>query len=473
MTTSGQDDNSRAAIINVVGLTPRHLGANTPALSAFAKRSGHSKLSIKPVLPAVTCTAQATYLTGKTPTEHGIVANGWYDRSLSEHHFWKQSNHLVEGEKLWETLRHERKELTCSKLFWWYNMYSSADYSVTPRPLYRSDGLKTFDVHANPIGMRDEIKADLGDFPFSTFWGPRAGIASSRWIAESAKWTEEKYSPDLSLVYLPHLDYDLQRLGPNHPDIQKELRAIDKVAGNLIDFLEKRGVKVVILSEYGITQAKRVIYPNRAFRQKKWLNIKDELGLEHLDCGGSRAFAITDHQITHVYLQDDSPSFARKVRSLLENMDGVATVLDKDSRKEAGLDHERAGDVIAIAEEDAWFAYYHWEDEAKAPDFARCVDVHRKYGYDPAELFVDPDIAFPTTKAALRLLQKKLGFRMSMDLIPLDANLVKGTHGTIPESKDDWPMLLGPVPKIKEDSIPSTAVREQLLKICGHGSAEK
>ena len=238
MTTSGQDGMGRAVIINVVGLTPRHLGENTPAIHAFAKREGHSQISIKPVLPAVTCTAQATYLTGKTPAEHGIVANGWYDRSLSEHHFWKQSNHLVEGEKLWETLRHDKKDLTCAKLFWWFNMYSSADFSITPRPLYRSDGLKTFDVHTNPLAMREEIKADLGDFPFSAFWGPRAGIASSKWIAESAKWTEEKHSPNLSLVYLPHLDYDLQRLGPNHPDIPKELRAIDEVAGNLIDFME-------------------------------------------------------------------------------------------------------------------------------------------------------------------------------------------------------------------------------------------
>ena len=466
MTTSGQDGMGRAVIINVVGLTPRHLGENTPAIHAFAKRENHSLISIKPVLPAVTCTAQATYLTGKTPAEHGIVANGWYDKSLNEHHFWKQSNRLVKGEKLWETLRHDKKDLTCAKLFWWFNMYSSADFSITPRPLYRSDGLKTFDVHTNPLEAREEIKANLGDFPFSSFWGPRAGIASSQWIAESAKWTEEKHSPDLSLVYLPHLDYDLQRLGPNHPDIPKELRAIDEVTGNLIDFMEKRGVRVAILSEYGITETKKTVYPNRAFRTKGWLSIKDELGLEYLDCGGSRAFAITDHQIAHIYLRDDSPSFATEVRSSLENLDGVAKVLDKNSRKEAGLDHNRAGDLIAIAEEDAWFAYYHWEDDAKAPDFARCVDVHRKYGYDPAELFVDPEIPFATAKAALRLLQKKMGFRMSMDLIPLDASLVKGTHGAIPKDNSDWPMLLGSIPEAPSEWVSSTEVRNLLLRFC-------
>ena len=345
-------------------------------------------------------------------------------------------------------------------------MYSTVDFSITPRPLYRSDGLKTFDVHSHPLAIRNEIKSELGEFPFPAFWGPRAGIASSEWIAASAKWMEGKHSPDLSLIYLPHLDYDLQRLGPNHPDIAKELQAIDKVVGDLIAFLEKRGVKVVILSEYGITEAKRVAYPNRAFRTKGWLNVKDELGLEYLDCGASRAFAITDHQIAHVYLNDDSPAFAREVRTVLEGLEGVDCVLDRDARKGAGLDHERAGDLIAIAEEDAWFAYYHWEQDAKAPDFARCVDVHRKYGYDPVELFVDSAIPLPSAKAALRLLQKKLGFRTFFDLIPLDATLVKGTHGAMPADKTDWPLLLGPIPDAPNEPVPATGIRNLLLGVC-------
>lgn len=465
MSSSGHDPGPRSAILNVVGLTARHLGEHTPRLKAFAERDGNDQVTIEPVLPAVTCTVQSTYLTGKAPAEHGIVANGWYDRTLHEHHFWKQSNALVGSEKLWETLRRDRPNLTCANLFWWFNMYSSADLSITPRPLYRSDGLKTFDVHTHPLSIRDELKADIGDFPFPSFWGPRAGLNSSRWIAESAKWIEERHSPDLSLVYLPHLDYDLQRLGPHHPGIAKELQAIDEVAGNLIEFLEKRGVTVVVLSEYGITEAKRVVYPNRAFRKKGWLSIKDELGLEYLDCGGSRCFALTDHQIAHVYLNDPSPSFANEARTVLEELEDVDQVLDRETRKAAGLDHERAGDLIAIAKEDAWFAYYHWEEEAKAPDFARCVDVHRKYGYDPAELFMDPTIAFPTTKAALKLMQKKLGFRIFMDLVPLDATLVKGTHGAIPESSEDWPLLIGPASILPENSILAIEVHDSLLRI--------
>ena len=455
---------TRSAILNVVGLTPRHLGKHTPHLRAFAQRPANAQVSIEPVLPALTCSAQATYLTGKTPAEHGIVANGWYDRTLHEHHFWKQSNRLVSGEKLWDTLRRIHPGHTCAKLFWWYNMHATVDFSLTPRPLYRSDGLKTFDVHAQPLSLRDEAKAHLGDFPFPAFWGPRAGIASSRWIAESAKFVEEKHAPHLSLVYLPHLDYDLQRLGPAHPSIPDQLQAIDEVTGDLIDFLEKHGVQVAVLSEYGITEAKRVVYPNRALRQKGWLSIKNELGLEYLDCGGSQAFTLTDHQIAHVYLNDPKPELATQVRATLENLDGVAQILQGQDLQAAGLAHPRAGDLVAIAEPDAWFAYYHWEDDALAPDFARCIDVHRKYGYDPAELFTDPAIPFPNAKAALRLLQKKLGFRTFFDLIPLDPTLVKGTHGAIPPDQADHPLFLGPITDAPTKPIQATKVHDLLLQ---------
>lgn len=465
MPSSAQDGRTRTAVLNVVGLTNRLIGKRTPRIEAFRQRTENQLKLIEPVLPAVTCTAQSTYLTGKSPSEHGIVANGWYDRNLNEHHFWKQSNQLVGGEKIWDAVRRDQPDFTCAKLFWWFNMYSGADYSITPRPLYRSDGLKTFDIHTNPLSIRDEIKRDLGEFPFSSFWGPRAGIKSSEWIAESAKWIESRHSPDLSLVYLPHLDYDLQKLGPNHPSIDRELSAIDELTGNLIDFLENRGVQVTLLSEYGITEAKKVVYPNRLFRRKGWLNLKDELSLEYLDCGGSRAFAITDHQVAHIYLMDQSPSFEKEVRQLLEGTEGVAQVLDRESRKNAGLDHPRSGDLIAFADEDAWFAYYHWEEDAKAPDFARCVDVHRKYGYDPTELFVDPKIVFPSLKGAFRLLQKKLGFRTFFDLVPLDATLVKGTHGALPKSEDDWPIAIGKFDESDRKAIPANEVSRLLIEL--------
>ena len=455
----------RTAILNVVGLTPRLIGPHTPRLQQAAQAGG--MIRVKPVLPAVTCTAQSTYLTGLAPSAHGAVANGWYDRELAEHHFWKQSNHIVHGEKLWEKLRAARPGFTCAKLFWWYNMYSTADWSITPRPMYPADGRKFFDVYSHPLSIRDGIKRDLGPFPFPAFWGPMAGIASSEWIAKSAEWIEERHRPDLSLVYLPHLDYNLQRLGPDDPKLADDLRAIDRVAGGLIDFYAKRNVRAIVLSEYGITAVRRSIALNRIFRAKGWLTIKDELGLELLDCGASKAFAIADHQVAHIYVND--PALLGVVRAAVEVVDGVARVLGPDEKRAAGLDHARSGDLVAFSAEDAWFTYYYWDDDAKAPDFARCVDIHRKYGYDPVELFVDPAIAALKLKVAMKLLKKKLGFRVLMDLIPLDPSLVKGSHGTCPADSAEWPVLIG-TGDLSEPgaagAIDATAVHDRLLAAC-------
>ncbi len=450
----------RTAILNVVGLTSRLLGRNMPRLKQAADAGG--LIRVKPVLPAVTCTAQSTYLTGLTPAGHGCVANGWYDRELAEHHFWKQSNHLVHGAKLWEKCRMARPGFTCAKLFWWYNMYSTADWSITPRPMYPADGRKVFDVYTHPLSIRDEIKRDLGPFPFPAFWGPTAGIASSEWIAGSARWIEERHRPDLSLIYLPHLDYNLQRLGPEDPRLAADCGAIDRVAGELLDFFAQRGVRTLVLSEYGITSVRRSIALNRVFRSQGWITVKDELGRELLDCGASKAFAIADHQVAHVYVSD--PALLPRVRAVVETTEGVARVLDGRGKAAAGLDHARSGDLVAFSAEDAWFTYYYWEDDARAPDFARCVDIHRKYGYDPVELFIDPALTAPKLRVAGKLLRKQLGFRMLMDVIPLDPSLVKGSHGTCPADPGEWPVLLGT--GSAATPIEATDVHERLLAAC-------
>jgi predicted AlkP superfamily pyrophosphatase or phosphodiesterase len=427
----------RTAVLNVVGLT-RALLSSMPRLSAFA-REGHAT-AIRPAFPAVTCTAQSSYLTGLTPSEHGIVGNGWYDRDLAEIHFWKQSNHLVRGEKLWDKLRARDAAFTCAQLFWWYNMHASVDWSITPRPLYPADGRKIFDIHTGPLTLRPEIKADLGEFPFPSFWGPAAGIASSRWIATAARWIEEKHQPTLNLVYLPHLDYNLQRLSPRDPKIADDLRLIDDIAGDLIDFFRARGVQVAVLSEYGITEVDTPVHLNRVLRRHGWLSIKDELGLETLDCGGSRAFAIADHQVAHIYIND--PAISSQVRTAIEAEPGVERVLNAAEQTKLGLRHNRAGDLIVIAKPRGWFTYYYWLDDAVAPDFARTIDIHRKAGYDPAELFLDPKLRWPKLRIAAFLLRKKLGLRGLLNVIPLDATLVKGSHGRIPEDEIDWPVLL-------------------------------
>ncbi|MDB4257825.1 alkaline phosphatase family protein [bacterium] len=426
----------RVAVLNVVGLCKRDL-AEMPRLKAWSEK--RPVQSFKPAFPAVTCTAQSSYLTGRPVGEHGIVGNGWYDRDAAEVKFWKQSNHLVKGEKVWEN-----QDFTCAKMFWWYNMYSTADFSATPRPLYPADGRKFFDIHTQPMEMREAIKADLGDFPFPSFWGPKAGIPSSDWLAKSARWIEEKEQPGLNLVYLPHLDYGLQKFGPGAPEMAAEYSAIDDVTCDLIDFLESQGVEVLVLSEYGISKVSKAVHLNRVFREKGWIQIKDELGLETLDCGGCQAFAVADHQVAHVYIND--PAIEKEVRKVVLATDGVESIREADDLwgPGAAIGKERGGDFVAVSDADAWFTYYYWIDDAKAPDFARCIDIHRKPGYDPVELFLDPEIKFPIAKIGSFLIKKKLGFRGLMDVIPLDANLVKGSHGRDDVPAYEQPIAIGP-----------------------------
>ena len=435
----------RNAVLNVVGLSKRHIGEHTPAISKFLSHG--QAASIDPAFPAVTCTAQSNYLTGKQPNKHGIVGNGWYNHELAEVAFWKQPNQTVQAPKLWQDPRLANSGFTCAKMFWWFNMYADVEWSATPRPIYPADGSKHFDIYTWPYELRPALKSELGEFPFHTFWGPMAGRQStagkpeavSEWIASAAKWIERNEQPTLNLVYLPHLDYNLQRLGPADPKIDDDLRRIDRIVSELIDFFEKRGVQVVLLSEYGITSVEQPIHLNRSFRERGWLAIKDELGLELLDCGNSRVFSVADHQIAHVYINDKSIEL--EVRNLLESTNGVAAVWGQAEKQVNGIDHPRSGDLVATAAENAWFTYYYWMDDTVAPDFARCVDIHRKPGYDPVELFNDPARGSKPS-VMLKLLKKKLGLRMLMDVIPLDASLVKGSHGCRPSDPLDWPILI-------------------------------
>jgi predicted AlkP superfamily pyrophosphatase or phosphodiesterase len=428
----------KTVVLNIVGLTPNLLGPSTPGLAAWASKG--KTAAVHSVTPAVTCTAQATYFTGVWPETHGIVANGWYFRDECEIKFWRQSNRLVQAEKIWEKARGLDRSFTCANLFGWYNMYSSVDYSVTPRPMYPADGRKLPDIYTQPAELRTELQTALGTFPLFNFWGPTASIISSRWIAEAAKRVEQKYNPTLTLIYLPHLDYSLQRLGPADPAIAKDLREIDQVCTDLIRYFESRGAQVIVLSEYGITSVSRPIHINRRLREREFIATREELGLELLDAGASAAFAVADHQIAHVYVNDRTR--IAEVRALLEALPGVERVLDEPGKKEYRLNHPRAGELVAIAASDAWFTYYYWLDDKRAPDFARTVDIHRKPGYDPVELFIDPEIRLPKLKVGLTLAKKRLGFRYLMEVIPLDATLVKGSHGRATDSPGEGPLFI-------------------------------
>jgi len=428
----------KTVVLNVVGLTPSLLGKYTPRLSSWASLG--QLVSVKPVLPAVTCTVQSTYLTGKYPNQHGIVANGWYFRDECEVKFWRQSNKLVQAPKIWDIARSVNPSFTCANLFWWYNMYSSVDYEVTPRPMYPADGRKIPDINTKPAFLRSQLQSELGQFPLFNFWGPNTSIASSQWIANAAKWIEERYNPTLTLIYLPHLDYCLQRFGPQENQIAGELQQIDAVCSDLIEYYEARDAKAIVLSEYGITEVSQPVHINRILRENGLIAVREELGRELLDAGASIAFAVADHQIAHVYVND--PAYTSKVRSLLEATEGVAQVLDEAGKQAYHLDHPRSGELVAIAQPDAWFTYYYWLDDKQAPDFATTVDIHRKPGFDPVELFLDPQLQFPKLKIGLSLLKKQLGFRYLMDVIPLDATLVRGSHGRVSTSVAEGPVFI-------------------------------
>ena len=432
--------NNKVVVLDVVGLMPELLGENTPNINRLIEQGFMRPLS--GVFPAVTTTAQSTMVTGLQPEQHGIVGNGWFERDFAEVMFWKQSNRLVQGKKVWETLKENNPNFTCSKLFWWYNMYAKVDTSITPRPHYPADGRKIIDLYSTPAGLHQQIEDKLGKFPFFNFWGPKADIKSSQWIAKAAMMEFELNQPDLQLVYLPHLDYCLQKHGPESDKSLVEVRAIDTLVGELIDFYQQRNVDIILVSEYGIEAVDTPVHINKVLREHNYINVRETLHWEMLDPGASKAFAVADHQIAHVYVGNEKDISG--VKHLLENTAGIERVLDKHEQKAFNIAHERSGDLIAIADQGAWFTYYYWLDDNKAPDFARTIDIHRKPGYDPTEMFIDPDIKFPMVKIAWRLLQKKLGFRMLLDVIPLKPELIQGSHGRLPSSPDKGPLIIGP-----------------------------
>lgn len=453
-------------VLDVVGLTPALL-PHTPRLAALGLAGFTASLG--GVLPAVTCPAQATMLTGRRPRDHGIVANGWYFRDLAEVMFWKQSNRLVgcEEDKLWHAGRRRFGDaFTTAKMFWWFNMHAAVDVAVTPRPVYPADGRKIPSIYTQPAELKGDLQGSLGKFPLFDFWGPRAGIRSSAWIAAATRRVMEERRPTVTLAYLPHLDYDLQRFGPASLEAIRACGEIDRVAGELAEWAANAGHTVVVLSEYGITPVRDGVHVNRALRRAGLVAVQEvDLGWELLDAGASEAFAVADHQVAHVYVKD--PARIAEVRAVLEATEGVAEVLDREALADVGLDHERAGELVAVAAPDRWFTYYHWLDDAKLPDFARTVDIHRKPGYDPVELFLDPTIPLPAAKIAWTLAKKKLGFRTLLDVIGTDASLVRGSHGRLPATPAEGPVFLCSDGAFGRDRLEMHEVRDLLLDLVG------
>ena len=429
-------------LIDVVGLSARMIGERTPALASLARRGCMAPMSC--ILPAVTCSAQATMLTGRMPREHGAVGNGWFDRESGEIALWRQSNALVSGAKLYERLRELDPKARCAKIFWWWNLGARVDWSITPRPFYPADGRKIVATYSQPAEFGRGLEQRLGPFPFFDFWGPKSGLPSSRWLADAAIDTLERERPALTMVYLPHLDYDHQRLGPKHPRSLQAIAEVDDLCKDLIAGADRAGAAVVIVSEYSIEEVSRAVHINRVLRDAGLLEVRQTPVGEVLDPFASAAFAVADHQVAHLYAREASAQ--QRARDVLARTGGIAQLLDRKAQAQVGLDHPRAGDLVAVAEPGAWFTYYYWLDDAQAPDFARTVDIHRKPGYDPCELFLDPKLKLPALRIAGRLAQKKLGMRYLMDVIPLDASLVHGSHGRLPDDPRDGAAFLSSIP---------------------------
>lgn len=451
----------RTIVINVAGLTKSMVKPNVPNLYNLKTQGNCSQ--IETITPAVTCSVQATFLTGKMPDKHGIVANGWFDRQYNEIWFWRQSNKLIQSEKVWEAAKKLNNKFTCANMFWWYNMATSADFAVTPRPMYPADGRKIPDCHTKPAELRNILTEKLGPFPLFDYWGPMTSIDSSRWITEASKIVWHSKNPTLMLVYLPYLDYNLQRLGPQHPKIFDDISLIDQLCGELIDMASNDNANVIVLSEYAITPVDKPIHINRVLRQSGLLQVRSELGLDQLDLANSRAFAVSDHQISHIYV--NTPEDILVVKKLIKSMDGVDEVLsDEDSKQKYNLNHDRSGDLIALAKPNAWFTYYFWMDDHCAPDYAKTVDIHRKPGFDPAELFYDPAIRGLPISIAWKLFKKKLGFRQLLDVVPLNSELIKGSHGLMHYSEQYSPVVISSEHnQLSSPSIPACDIKQLIL----------
>jgi predicted AlkP superfamily pyrophosphatase or phosphodiesterase len=449
-------------LINAVGLTGRFL-PSAPRLRALAEAGWHR--SLREVVPAVTCSAQASLLTGKLPREHGIVGNGWFFRDTGEVRFWQQSNALIQAEPLYVTAHRRAAErgrsFRTAKLFWWFNQGAAVGSSVTPKPYYGADGAKVFGITGTPAGLAESLEKALGRFPFHTFWGPASGLPCTQWIARCAAWVLEKQRPDLTLVYLPHLDYDPQRFGPSGCDMARLVGELDEACEPLLETAQKVGARVWVVSEYGHGDVSRPVLLNRVLRAAGFLSVRPGPFGEVFDPFTSRAFAVCDHQIAHIYLADGLDH--QRIGDLIVQQPGVASIFAGEQRRGIGLDHPRAGDLVALSEPNAWFAYPFWLDERQAPDYARTVDIHRKPGYDPCELFFDPHLIWPKGRALFRLIQKKLGFRTLFDVIPLDPTLVRGSHGLPAARDEERPILIGDGPPPTSTTLAMTDVRDLLL----------
>ena len=399
--------NTRVVVIDVVGLSTEHFQQkeSIPHLSSLLGQGRFFRM--KPVFPPVTLPVQASMTTGKYPEQHGVVANGFYFPEYCQVAFWEQAASLVQSQRVWDSLQSKDPSLKTAILFFQNALYANSDVIITPRPLHTEEGLIQW-CYSKPVGFYEDICKGIGEFNLFHFWGPMASIESSRWIAKAAVETMDRARPNLMFVYLPHLDYCSQKYGPEDSIVQHELQQVDQEVGRILRGTEDLGLAeetvFIVLSEYVFYGVQRDIPLNRILRENGLLEVRTILGREYLDIELSPAFAMVDHQIAHVYTK---AGYESTVQRVLEQVDGIDMLLNGESKKRFRVNHPRSGDFIAVSSRNSWFSYSWWDDRSREPDFATHVDIHRKPGYDPLELFVDPE-----TRE-----------------ISQDTALIKGSHG--------------------------------------------
>ncbi len=432
-------------LLTLPGLREKDLAA-MPNLRAMT--AGGQSVRLVPSFPCVTCPVQANMTTGKLPDAHGVVANGFYWREKQQVEMWTSPNDCIERPQIWDVLSHVEGALTSAVWFAMHSVGCEADFICTPKPIHNPDGSESLWCYTRPTELYGELRDALGHFPLQHFWGPIANIKSSAWIARSAVTAARQWHPDFFWIYLPHLDYAAQKTGPDSPEAQAAVGELDAVIGRLhAEMHEIHGdVLWLVAGEYAITAVDRVTYPNRILREAGLLEVRQREDGEWLDYTASKAFAMVDHQFSHVFVADGDLQTARRTAELFRKQPGIAEVLVGDQRGRYALDHVRSGDVILISEPNSWQAYYYWLADDKAPHFARTVDIHRKPGYDPVELHFDA----------------------ATQSIPLDATLIRGSHGAPADDPSQQTILLASQPILpKSGTVSDTDIFSIVLKQFG------
>lgn len=408
-------------LLSVPGLRRQDL-AHMPNLSRLTEQG--DKASLAASFPAVTWSVETNMLTGRLADEHGVIGNGFYWRDTHEVEMWTAWNDKILRPQIWDTLHQHNPKLTSAVWFPMLSKGSGADYICMPKPVHNPDGSESLWCYTRPVELYGTLRDTFGHFPLKHFWGPLANILSTKWIAETAALAMRDFQPNFFFIYLPHLDYAAQKTGPDSPQALAAVKELDEVLGKLFEegnaaFGGKQPLWL-IASEYVITAVDHVTYPNRTLREAGLLTVKDDGEGELIDFASTPAWALVDHQFSHVFVKDADPATIDKVAKLFRSQPGIAEVLVGDERAKYGINHERSGEIILVSTPNSWQAYYYWLDDAKAPKFARTVDIHRKPGYDPVELHFD----FATKS------------------IPLDATLVKGSHGAPVTTEEQRGVLL-------------------------------